>query len=162
MVKRIVIMVIGLLALSALYAAARNSAQPDGPDKGQIRAALVDAVNALNQGRVSAAMSVVSPDYKDSTGFSRDRLWLLARRASDNRADWSASLARVNSQVDGDTAGVDVTLRITTGRHNQVHDYPISLTMRREDTRVWLVLPTRQWHIVTSTGLPEDMLELGD
>lgn len=162
MVKRLSVLVIGLLTLGALYAAARKSAQPVGPDKGQIRAALAEAIDALNQGRVSTAMNVVSPDYKDSTGFSRDRLWLLARRAADNRADWSASLGRVKSQVEGDTAGVDITLRVAVADHNQLRDYPISLTMKREDTRVWLVIPTRQWHIVASTGLPEDMLELGD
>jgi hypothetical protein len=160
MVKRLVVLSIAILALGALYAAATISARPDGTDEGQIRAALVDAINAMNHGHVTSAMSVVSPDYKDSTGFTRERLWLLANRAAENRKEWTAMVTQIKPRVEGNDASVSITLRVTMASGHETHDYPITLTMRREDSRAWLLVPTRRWHILGSTGLPPELLDL--
>src|SRR5690242_12294875 len=98
MSKRFVWIIIAVLAVVGAYAAAYRSAQPTGTPQGQIRGAIMDSVEALNHGNVSGAMSVVSPDYKDSS-YNRSQLYMMARQAAENRAYWSAVVQQVQPEI---------------------------------------------------------------
>lgn len=157
MLKRLVWLVIAIIAAGGLYTWARGAVRLRGSDEGQVRSALLDAIAAINGGRVGEAMSVVSSDYKDSTGLNRDRLWILARRAADNREFWTVTVRRLSVQVSGAGASAEVLLQIHTDEATAAREYPLTVTMRKEDTHVWGIIPTQRWRVVGAIGLPDEL-----
>jgi hypothetical protein len=136
----------------ALYG--RNAAKPKGTPSGQIRAALGDALEAFNDGNLAGAMSVVSHDYKDSTGNNRDRLYLLGRRALNGEERGSVILQRLSPAIEGDTATVPVTVRVDWPLM-MPRDADLVLTMKREPARVWLLFPSTRWKVTGADGMLE-------
>lgn len=153
--------VILLVAAAVLYFVGYRSVQPVGTDTGQIRGAIVDAVDALRHGRAGDAMRVVSPEYKDSTGMNYTRLRLLARQAAINRNMWSARVDSVDPVVTGDTADVSVSVAIGDGQGIGMRADTIQLRMRKDPVYAWLVFPTERWRVTSADHIPMDALALG-
>lgn len=151
-----------VVVLGAAYAWAYVYLQPQGSDESQIHATILNAANTLSEGSAAEAMSTVSPDYKDSTGLNRERLYLLARRAAYNHRYWSASVRHIATTVRGADASADVSLTIMTTETGQQRDVRLGLVMRREPVHIWGVVPTQRWRVVSVTGIPEEALEISD
>ena len=161
MLKRFVGLAVVALLLGGMYTWARSAARLEGSAPGQIRAAILDAFQAANQGRVSEAMGVISPDYKDSTGLNRDRLWILLRRAADNKRSWTVTARKITPTATACEANVDVIASVTVDGEAAPRILPLTLSMRLEDMHIWGVIPTQRWRIVSTGGLPEEFLSLG-
>jgi hypothetical protein len=151
-----------VIAAGILYLIGYNSVQPVGTDSGQIRGAIVDAVDALKHGRAGDAMRVVSPEYKDSTGLNYTRLRLLARQAAVNREMWTATVQSVNPMVTGNTARVSVTVAIGHPQGGGATTDTIQLQMRKDPVYAWLIFPTERWRVTSADHLPSDLSILGD
>jgi len=154
--KRVAWLAALVLAAGVLYAAAYRAVQPVGTDSGQIRGALVDAVDALRHGRAGDAMRVVSPEYKDSTGMNYARLRLLARQAARNRDMWDATVESVEPVVTGDTAQVSVTVAIRQTSGGGVTRDTMQLRMEKDPVYAWLILPTERWRVTGADHLPSE------
>ena len=161
MLKRFIGLAVGALLLGGMYTWARSAARLEGSGPAQIRAAILDAFQAANQGRVSEAMGIVSPDYKDSTGLTRDRLWILLRRAADNKQSWTVTARKIVPTAAAREASVEVIASVTIDGEAAPRILPLTLSMRLEDTHIWGVIPTQRWRIVSTGGLPDDLLSLG-
>lgn len=162
MLKRICGLAVGALLLGGMYTWARSAARLEGSGPSQIRAAILGAFQAANEGRVSEAMNVVSSDYKDSTGMNRDRLWILLRRTADNRQYWSVTARKITATALPREASVDVVAAVNIDGEATPRIYPLTFSMRLEDTHIWGVVPTQRWRIVSANGLPDDLLSIGD
>jgi hypothetical protein len=142
------------LAAAVLYLWGSRAAQPMGTDSGQIRGAIVDAADALQQGRAGDAMRVVSPDYKDSTGMNYARLRLLARQAARNRDMWSATVQNVQPVVNGGEADVQVTVVVRRADGGGATTDTLQVHMRKEPVHAWLIIPTTRWRVTSVDHLP--------
>lgn len=143
-----------LAVLAVLFGFAWRAAQPHGTPSGQIREALLNAADALEDGRVGEAMRAVSSNYQDSTGLTRAQLYVLAREASRSRRDWNAIVEDISPMVRGDEAEVRVRVAIRGAQGGPALRREFTLHMRREEARAWLVFPTHRWRIVSAEGLP--------
>jgi hypothetical protein len=141
------------LAAAVLYFWGSRAVQPVGTDSGQIRGAIVDAADALQQGRAGDAMRIISPDYKDSTGMNYARLRLLARQAALNRDMWSATVQNVQPRVNGGEADVEVTVVVRPADGGATTD-TMRVHMRKERVHAWLVIPTTRWRVTSVDHLP--------
>lgn len=157
MKKKIVGWLVAALALGGVYAWAKVAVQPQGSDEVQVRAAILIAAAAMNEGRTGNAMSAVSPDYKDSTGLNYDRLNILARRAASNHKHWSATVRHLATSVSGNEAAADVSLAVNSDDNSNARNVQLGLSLRRENVNVWGVIPTQRWRIVSVTGIPEEL-----
>lgn len=142
------------LALGVVYALAYRAAQPQGTPTAQIRATLLDATDALQQGQAGAAMRAVSSDYKDSMGNNRDRLYVLAREAARNRNYWNAVVENIRPEVRGDEATVEMDVAVRFSEVTIVARHHITLQLRREDAHAFLIVPTKRWRVVGAENLP--------
>ncbi|HEY3268235.1 MAG TPA: hypothetical protein VGM37_15035 [Armatimonadota bacterium] len=162
MAKRLLWWFVAALAAGVAYAALYRSVQPVGTPQGQIRGALMEALDALQHGRASAAMSVVAPDYKDSTGFNRDRLYILARQATENREWWSATIARLEPTMEGNeaTVALQLAVRRTEGGTTQTEDMTVRL--RNDKVYAYGIAPTHRWRVISATNIPNEVTVLGE
>jgi hypothetical protein len=150
------------LVVGVLYAAGYHAVQPVGTESGQIRGAIVDAVDALQHGRAGDAMRVVSPDFKDSTGMNYARLRLLARQAARNRDMWNATVQSVEPLVNGDTAQVSVTVVIGQEKGGGTTTDTMQLRMHKDPVYAWLVFPTERWRVTGADHLPSEASVFGE
>ncbi|HEY3413743.1 MAG TPA: hypothetical protein VGM51_11915 [Armatimonadota bacterium] len=162
MLKRFVGFAVCALLLGGVYTWARSAARLEGSGSAQVTSTILAAFQAANMGRVSEAMDAVSSDYKDSTGLNRDRLWLLLHRAADNRQLWDVTARKITPTVDGRDASVELLAAVNIDGEPTQRTYPLTLSMRLEDTHVWGVIPTQRWRVVSVGGLPDELLSLGD
>jgi hypothetical protein len=155
--KKVVGWLISVLALGGVYAWATVAARPQGSDEVQVRAVILTAAAAMSEGRASNAMSVVSPDYKDSTGMNYDRLNILARRAATNHKYWTATVRHLAESVRGDQASVELTLAVNSEEGSNARNVQLGIVLRRESVSVWGVIPTQRWRVMSVSGIPEDL-----
>lgn len=140
-------------ALGGLYLWGRQAARPAGPPAGQIRAGLREALDDFSAGNLAGAMSVVSHEYKDSMGNTRDRLYVLARRALADGERGSVTLQRFDVSFDDQGASVPVVVRVDWPGL-PVREYEVRLRMAEEPARKWLVFPTKRWRVTGAEGIP--------
>ena len=157
--KRLAIAVAAIAALGGLFIWGRRAARPSGPPAGQIRAGLLDALDDFSAGNLAGAMGLISHEYKDSMGNTRDRLYVLGRRALSSGERGTMTLQSFDVSFENGEAFVPVVVRIDWPGL-PTRDYEMELTMAREPARKWLVFPTTRWRVTGVDGLP--LLDSGD
>ena len=127
-----------------------------------IRQSLRDVEEAGRKRSVGGVMSAVSKDYKDAAGFNKDRLRLLLARAvqdTQNRTFDVRVTPRNISFLPGnrDQATVVVQTAVVDTQNGETiwgGDQLITLVMRRESRRKWLVFSDDVWRVVGAANLP--------
>lgn len=149
--------VLGLIALlAAVMVYARVAGRPELTDEEQIQAVLVKGQSAVERKDLKSVLSCISRSYSDSAGLKFDTLRLQGARAFQERGVYDVSLENVSMAVNGDRAdgAVDVTLDLASGgsRH-RVYSGRMGLSLRKEESRHWLVIPVREWKVTEINGL---------
>jgi ketosteroid isomerase-like protein len=152
---------LGLLLLAAAGVLLLGRRDPP-PTETLIRATLEEAAEAARRRDVSGVMATVSGDYKDSN-FNKDRLRLVLARAmrdaaaSGIRYDITMAVRHIAlTKEKPDTATVIAVVSVynTASRDIIWGGQPITLVMRRETARRWLVFPEDRWRIASVVNLP--------
>ena len=149
--------VLGLIALLAVVLVyARTAGRPELTDEEQIQAVLVKGQSAVERKDLKSVLSCISRSYSDSAGLKFDTLRLQGARAFQERGVYDVSLENVSMAVNGDRAdgAVDVMLDLTSGgSRNRVYSGRMGLSLRKEESRHWLVIPVREWKVTEINGL---------
>lgn len=150
------IVLVLVVALGGLIGYQRLSA-PLPPDEEQIRTLLTEGEKAIESRSVNGALACVSKDYSDPSGFNRDGLRLQVIEAFRSADGYDVTLQTANMRLDGDNAEVQTSATLAAldkfGRH-EVFSGPITIRLKKESARRYLVLPVRTWRVVGMTGLP--------
>ena len=150
-------MVMGLIVLFAgVLIYARSAGRPKLTDEEQIQTLLAKGQSAVERKDLKGALSCISRSYSDAGGLKFDTLRLQGARAFQERGVYDVSLENVSMVVNGDRAdgAVDVTLDLASGgsRH-RVYSGHMGLSLRKEESRHWLVIPVREWKVTEINGL---------
>ncbi len=145
-----------VLGLGAVLTYQRLSS-PLPSDEAQIAALLADGERAIERRSIRDALACVSSEYTDPAGFNRDGLRLQvieAFRASDG---YDVSLRTEGISIAGDTADVRSVVTIASlqrGERREVFDGPVTIRLKSESARRYLVFPAKSWKVVGMSGLP--------
>jgi hypothetical protein len=145
-------------AAGALFAAVR-ARMPVGSDPEQIRALLDRGESAVERREIGEAMRLVSADYRDGNGFTRDALRIMVGRALRDAQSVDVSIPErsVKIQVDPDeqhaTLTCDVSVRLAERAAGTVaRDAHLTFRLRKEPTRIFGVFPSREWRVTRADG----------
>jgi hypothetical protein len=149
---------LGITAVAATWWAGL-ARQPKVADVDQIRGLLAQGERALEQRQVSAAMHVVSRDYRDESGNRYPTLRALAGRQMRYLDSIDITLPdrrmRIDIAPDGKHANAYawVDLRAET-RSGEVHNLSSVITFAfvKEPVRYYLLFPSAEWRLVKMEG----------
>ncbi|MBI2844554.1 MAG: hypothetical protein HYX78_14260 [Armatimonadetes bacterium] len=148
-----------LLAVAVVLAVGYFAANRDqGADQEQILAVIERGRRAVERKSLSEAMSCISKDYSDSTGLNRDRLGLLARRAFQSSSRYEVVVDAPTIRVAGDEAVAETYAAVASvdaGTREEKFSGEVILSLRRENSRRFLIFPVREWKITAIEGIGE-------
>jgi hypothetical protein len=144
----------GALAMSV------QARMPKGNDAAQIRAMLDAAEQAVESRNVSGMMRHVSEEYRDGNGLRRDqiRLYTMQTLRDAERVDVTISEPSLRIQVEPDgksaTLSGDFSLSLsdTLGTAFPTRHFHLTLDLKKEPARIFLVFPTHAWRVVSADG----------
>ena len=148
-----------LLGGAGLLLLSQSRPRPDAETL--IRQALQEAEQAARRRDVAGVMEIVSQDYKDAANLNKARLRLLltryVRQSVGTRYDVRVS-PRLIQRDEGDPDRAVVLATITVfdpaNRENLWGGEELSLVMRREQRRRWLLLPEDRWRVISVVNVP--------
>ena len=150
-------MVVGLIVLlAAVLIYARSASRPELTDEGQIQTLLAKGQSAVERKNLKDALSCISRSYSDSGGLKFDTLRLQGARAFQERGHFDVSLENASVSVQGDKAQVEVHVTLyqeSEGKIDRIYAGPMSLSLRKEATKHWLVIPAQAWKVTEISGL---------
>jgi hypothetical protein len=152
MMTRVMLAVAAILLVIAgwfVFSTMRVSSDP--PDV-QIQSALSDAATSYNTGRVWDALSIVSSEYKDNTGLTRDQLTALISRYRVEAPDALVTIEKADVQITGDEAVIPMEVSISGPA---VRRYSVTLHMKRENVTAYGVIPVKRWRVFRVENMPE-------
>lgn len=149
-----VVGLIVLLTLALVYA--RMAGRPGLSDDEQIQALLTKGQSGVERKDLRDALSCVSRSYSDPAGLKFETLRLQVAQGFQERGRYNVTLENVKLAVEGDRARaeVDVTLDLlSNGKGNRVYAGRLDLSLRKEASRHWLVIPSQAWKVTEISGL---------
>lgn len=150
------VVLLGAAALMLL-----DQARPKPTPEVLIRQALADAEQAANGRNVGGVMRIVSDDYKDAANRNKATLSFLLNQYV-RRSLGTAYAVRVSPPViqfdrdDRNRALVLTSIRITNQGSNEEMwgAGEVTLAMRRERQRRWLLFSEDRWRVISVVNLP--------
>ncbi len=145
----------GLLAYQKLSA-------PLPPDDEQISALLTAGEAAVESRSVRRALSCISRDYSDPTGLNSDALRLQVIEAFRAADAYDVTMQTAEMRIAGDTADVQTLVTVAAvkdGDRHEVFEGQITIKLKKEPAKRYLVFPTKTWRVVGMAGLPLGPLE---
>lgn len=123
-------------------------------DEEQVNSLFDQAADAIAKRDTGGALSLVSADYKDPSGLNCDRLRLLTAQALQSEQKFTVDYKLSNVNVSGDTAtaGVDLTVR-GVDPSKTIYKRLLTVTLRKEDSRHALIIPTKVWRVTSIENL---------
>jgi len=151
-----------LLAVAALLVVVNIRPRPDRDTL--IKASLTEVEHAAKARSVGGVMQFVSSDYKDASNLTKDRLTLVLARsyrmARGTRYNVHVNVLKVvpDAKDPKNAALVFATVSVLDPNSGQElygsGGQPLTLQMRREPGRRYLVLPEDHWRIVSVVNMP--------
>jgi hypothetical protein len=101
-----------------------------------------------------AAMSVVSPNYKDSMGLTYRLIRGRATQALTSGVQPDVTILNPVIRINGHDAVVDAHVRITDTKSEggQLFDHDLQFRLHKEKIRKYLVFSTMEWRITAIEG----------
>ena len=161
--KRSSWIILGLVCVLAIaLMIIRATSRAPLSDEEQIHLLLGECESAVEHKDLKRAFAHVSRDYSDEAGFAFETLRLQAIQAFRIEGRYDILLEDTAILVSGETAEVktraSVSL-ISDGDAGEVFSGPLTIALRREKSTRWVVLPTKQWKVVSISGLPAALEE---
>ena len=138
----------GLLILTAAAWTWLHRPQPS--DREQILAQLEIGRAAVQNRLPSAVMKIVSADYHDDNGTNVDRLHAEIIEALRGEGALTVTLGPQTVTVTGDNATTTGTATVTADGSARTYSH-IALSWKKEDVTRFLIVPAKEWHIVSSS-----------
>ena len=151
-----------ILAIAVALVAVKSAGKPRLSDEDQIHALLVKGQTAIRHKDLKAAMSCVSTSYSDRNGFKYEVLRVQAIQAFQQEGSYDCLLENTAISLHRDTASVRATVAISlaSGTSLQtVFSEPITIHLKKEQSRRWLILPVESWKIIGIDGLTVESAE---
>lgn len=159
--KVAVVIILGIGIPVALTVARRTPPS----DHDQILSLLQAGEKAVEAQDLQATMALISGDYEDGFGNSRDdlRAYAIAYYREADRI--SIALDRPSVRLTGSRARVDVTVTIDTRTRGSLSSQrmtvPVTLHLAKEPARRFLILPCKRWRVTSvSVSPPTDEMWL--
>lgn len=153
-----------IVALVAALAYARMAGRPELSDEEQIQALLTKGRLAIERKNLKDALSCISPSYSDSAGMKYDALRLQAASAFQERGQYEALLENTALDVKDRRAHVEVDVTLTLvsgGQRNRLYSGRMGLSLEKEASKRWLVIPVQTWKVTEISGLAGVTGEVG-
>jgi len=153
-VRAVAVVILAVAVPVALIAVRRSPPS----DRLLVQNLLKDAKEAVEAQDVRATMALISRNYKDDFGNSRDdlRAYAIAYYREADRI--SITLDQPIIHLDGPRAHVDVTVTLdvrTRGSlSSQRISIPVTLFLAKEPARRFLILPYRRWQVTSVSFAP--------
>jgi hypothetical protein len=151
-----------LLAVAALLVVVNTRPRPDRDTL--IKSALSEVEQAAKARSVGGVMQFVSSDYKDASNLNKDRLALMLARsyrmARGQRYNVHVNVLKIvpDAQDPKNAALVFATVAVLDPASGQElygnSGQPLTLQMRREPGRRYLLFPEDHWRIVSVVNMP--------
>ncbi|MEI6915851.1 MAG: hypothetical protein WCL39_12015 [Armatimonadota bacterium] len=142
---------VALAVVIILTAAAWISSIPHGSDEEQIRAVVAKASASVRQQNIGQMMSCLSPDFTSELGdYDATRVVLLSFFRNVKTVD--VAVASPTIKITGPTATAESAIRASwTSNGESTTDVSshLSVELRRENHKAYLVFPRREWRILT-------------
>lgn len=153
----LIVIVVCMIGIGLYY----KTAAPQLSPQQQILRQIVTALNGANSGQEDTVLSVIAPDYLDSSGHDKDYVRAGLARVFSYAHHPHYTVTQPLITVTGDTATTDFTVQVTDPATNYIYlTRAVHVVWRRERTHVWLVIPTTIW-LATSSDANFDLYELG-
>jgi hypothetical protein len=119
------------------------------PDRDQILVELESARAAGSEQSVSGVMKVISDNYKDSEGLSKQKLSALLAQAFRSSGKIDVVVAPPVIDVHGDDATVTTHVKVRDPDNaTDLFDQDVVTRWQREESRRYFVIPDKTWRIV--------------
>lgn len=156
-------MVAGLICvLAAVLICVKTSGRPQPSEEEQIHTLLAKGQSAIERKDLRDALSCVSREYSDSAGFTFETLRLQGAQAFREQGKYDVVLDDTSIEIRGETAQVEAqaTVLLIFGRDvHQVFSGPLSISLRKEKSKRWLVFPADAWKVIRMDGIPGEFQE---
>jgi len=156
--------IVGIIcALAAALVYFHASGRPKPSDEEHIQMLLAKGQSAIERKDLKGVMSCISKDYSDSAGFTFDILRAQALEAIGTEGQYDVLLEHTSVEAHRNTAiantQVTVYLALDHNGMHQLFNGPITLRLRKEESKRFLVIPTRIWKVMRIDGLPYALSE---
>ncbi|MDO8586778.1 MAG: hypothetical protein Q7T82_07015 [Armatimonadota bacterium] len=150
--RALMLLVIVAVAAGVYYQISLN--QETGSAEQQIAAVIQRAESGVERGDARMAMSVVSRDYKDDMGTTYSLLRIRATDALNSNAQPDVTLANSRFSITGDHGTLQTHVRVGDRRTEEtLFDHDLTIHLRKEKLRKYLIFRTREWRVVSVQGL---------
>jgi len=153
--------IICALAAALVYFHASGRPKPLGEE--HIQMLLAKGQSAIERKDLKGVMSCISKDYSDSAGFTFDILRAQALEVIGTEGQYDVLLEHTSVEAHRNTAiaNTQVTVYLVLDHHrmHQFFNGPITLHLRKEKSKRFLVIPTRIWKVARIDGLPYALSE---
>ena len=154
------LLIVAALGVGFLFVASRDSR----PDDVLVREALDESIRASKEGRPGGVLDYISDSitFNDIPGVQKRD---IARMVRENKPE--VTLTNQTVTVNGDSAEIVADVRVVgkigIGPVSTAFDYPlkgVQMTFRKEDSRKYLIIPSKKWRLTqvkVGEGLPPDL-----
>jgi hypothetical protein len=151
--------IIGFLALIAavllmIFYAAHN--QPSKSDREQIISLIAKGQQSIERKSVNGVMSCVSNNYSDDMGNNADRLRVYVADAFRQPGRFQVAVQTPLIEVRGSQAAAAMHVEVdyvASGERDKVFSGDITLILKKEHLRRFLIFPTKEWRVVSAAGI---------
>lgn len=148
--------VVGLMLVYGIYGIATVDRRTD---EQRILSLIDSTARAVENHDLSGTISAVSRQYKDESGFSYDRLRVLAAQGMRSETSYKVRVEPGPVGVVADTATVQVCATVIREDGGIVYDRTIDLELKRENAWRALLIPTKTWRVTSSQNLGANALQ---
>lgn len=140
-----------------------NTKQERVPDETRIRQLLVDGQQAVVARDLSAAMSCISRQYKDSKDLTYDTLKARAAHGMRSVSAYDLRLNAPDVEFEDEKKAIARThvaiIAYIGGMASPPIDFDLTIELTKEHSRRWWIFPASQWRITSFRDLPLPQLD---
>lgn len=144
---------IAIIPIALAYLVVAYATLDRHSDLEQINALIRKGIKAVQNRDVTAAVSCISPNYRDNAGYNYDRLRFVLGKAMSGEPDYILTTSRPVVRAQGDQAEVTLHVVVKHPIGAVIYDRDITLELAKEKTYHMLIMPTRQWRVVGTANL---------
>jgi hypothetical protein len=140
-----------IILIAGYFIATREN----GTDTEQIMAVIERGRQGVEKKSTDQAASCVSKSYADDYGMKYDtlRIWAAQAFHSETNYEVIVSTPEVNVQGDEAQAKTHVIVNVTSEGGRQAFKEDVTLSMKKEPIRKFLIYPTMEWKVTKIEGL---------
>ncbi|MDO8684075.1 MAG: hypothetical protein Q7N50_11405 [Armatimonadota bacterium] len=126
------------------------------PDDRQIAELLQWGIGGVEKNDPRQAVSIVSKNYKDDAGMTYTFLRIRTYDALRSDVQPDVTILKPSIRINGDNATLDAQFSVIDRKNDEaIFTRDLTLHLRREKLRRYLIFSTHEWRIVSIEGVGE-------